>query len=363
MSVIGIAACRCRRARSLPPLFLAVLTLLLGACAHAPRTPVAGGTASAVVSKKTEVLPSQRIRELLEPRGIAYRLGPGDVVAIGIYLHPDLSVPTSGAAAGRGPPGAVVSNGGNLQLPLLGVVHVAGLTVSGLRAKLIHAYRRYLKEPSISVQVQEARSIRYYLLGQFDKPGIKYSDRPLNLLEALALGGSIDLSDADLRGAYVLQGGHKLPLDFRRLLLDGDLNQNIALQSGDTIVVPSSASMRAYVFGAVAKPGPIAFVNGRLTLLQALSATGMDLTNLTVAKLRAVRVLRSSGTRGEYFVVDAARILEGRAAPFPLASGDIVFVPQTLVSTWNQALRQLLPSLQTIGAVLNPFVQIKFLRR
>jgi polysaccharide export outer membrane protein len=344
------------------PLFLATLALLLGACAHAPRTPAAGA-ASAVVSKKTETLPPQQIRELLKPRGIAYRLGPGDVVAIGVYLHPDLSVPPSGATA-VGPPGAVVSNGGNLQLPLLGVVHVAGLTVSGLRAKLIHAYSRYLKEPSISVQVQEARSIRYYLLGQFDTPGVKYSDRPLNLLEALALGGSIKFKDADLRGAYVLQGGHKLPLDFRRLLLDGDLNQNIALQSGDTIVVPSSASMRAYVFGAVvAKSGPIAFVNGRLTLLQALSATGMDLTSLAAAKLRAVRVLRSSGTRGEYFVVDATRILEGRAAPFPLDSGDIVFVPQTLISTWNQALQQLLPSLQTLGAVLSPFVQIKFLRR
>jgi polysaccharide export outer membrane protein len=38
-------------------------------------------------------------------------------------------------------------------------------------------------------------------------------------------------------------------------------------------------------------------------------------------------------------------------------------VPQTLISTWNQALQQLLPSLQTLGAVLSPFVQIKFLRR
>ncbi len=361
MSLMGFAVRRCRRVSFSLPLFLTTLALLLGACAHVPRTSGAGA-ASAVLSRKTETLPPRQIRELLKPRGIAYRLGPGDVVAIGVYLHPDLSVPPSGATA-VGPPGAVVSNGGNLQLPLLGVVHVTGLTVSGLRAKLIHAYSRYLKEPSISVQVQEARSIRYYLLGQFDAPGVKYSDRPLNLLEALALGGSIKFSDADLRGAYVLQGGHKLPLDFRRLLLDGDLNQNIALQSGDTIVVPSSASMRVYVFGAVAKPGPIAFVNGRLTLLQALSATGMDLSSLTVAKLRAVRVLRSSGTRGEYFVVDAARILEGRAAPFPLDSGDIVFVPQTLISTWNQAIQQLLPSLQTIGAVLNPFVQLKFLRR
>jgi polysaccharide export outer membrane protein len=53
--------------------------------------------------------------------------------------------------------------------------------------------------------------------------------------------------------------------------------------------------------------------------------------------------------------------MEGKAAPFFLKSGDIVYVPQTGISSWNQTLQLILPSLQTISAVLNPFVSIKYL--
>ncbi len=343
-------------------LLLVIASILLAACAQTPSRP-RGSASSAVVSQQTQTLSARQTQALLHPANITYHLGPGDVLAIGVYLHPDLSIPPPGFTTSRGPPGAVVSNNGNLQLPLLGEVYVSGLTVSQLREKLTHAYARYIKHPSISVQVQQARSIRYYLLGEFAAPGVKFPDRPMHLLDALALGGSINLKDADLHGAYVVQNGHKLPLNFERLLLRGDLSQNVRLQTGDTIVVPSNASMTAFMFGAVGKPGPVAFVNGRLTLLQALAEAGMNLQNLSPAKLEEVRVIRSAGTKGQYFVIDAARILKGRAAPFELQSGDIVFVPGTALGSWNAVIQQLLPSLQLVGATLNPFVQIKFLNK
>ncbi len=348
-----------------PFLLLPVLVLLalLGGCAQAPTRPAAAPPVSAVISQHTQSLPPAQVRSLLHGGDITYRLGPGDVVAIGVYLHPDLSIPPPGMTSAQGPPGVVVSNDGNLQLPLLGLVHVAGLTTDQLREKLTAAYARYVRNPSISVQLQEPRSIRYYLLGQFADPGLKYSDRPLHLLDALALGGTVNLTNADLHGAYVIQNGQKLPLDFGRLLLKGDLTQNARLHSGDTIVVPAASTMVAYVFGAVGKPGPIPFVNGRLDLLQALSSAGMDLTNVTNAELEDIHIIRSSGSTGEFYVVDAARILRGRAAPFQLESGDIVYVPATWIGSWNAVIQQLLPSLQLVGATLNPFVQIKFLKQ
>lgn len=339
-----------------------MLTVLLSGCANIPADPPAAKS-SAVVSHKSESLPSQKVQALLQPGNITYHLGAGDVVAIGVYLHPDLSIPTPGVASTSGPPGAVVSNNGNLQLPLLGEVHVAGLTLSQLRMLLTTKYSRYLKHPSVSVQVEEARSIRYYLLGEFANPGLKYADRPLNLLDALALGGSVNFKDADLHGAYVVQEGKKLPLNFEQLLLQGDTQENIRLRSGDTIVVPSNASMVAYVFGTVGKPGPVAFANGRLTLLQALSEAGMDLKNIDPARLDNVRIIRSGGSQGQFYIVDARRILEGRAAPFPLESGDIVYLSPSTLGSWNAAISELLPSFQLFGAVLNPFVQIKYLRQ
>lgn len=313
---------------------------------------------SAVISQHEDRLSQAAIKHLMD-QSITYHLGPGDVVSVSVYTHPNLSVPTRGATTALS--GALVTNDGNVQLPLLGVVHVAGMTTAQLQAHLTHLYKHYVIDPQISVQLQEARSIRYYLLGEFNKPGLVYSSRPLNLLEAMSLGDSVDLSKADLRSAYVIQNGQKLPVNFHKLILGADLQQNIPLKTGDTVVIPTVSTMQAYVFGAVIKPGPVPFVDGRLSLLQALSDAGMNTTSLTTAQLSDVRIIRSEGASGTFYVVNAQRILEGKAAPFYLKSGDIVFVPQTTISSWNQVLQLLLPSLQTVSALLNPFVSIKFL--
>ena len=314
---------------------------------------------SAVLSQHEDHLSHATMERLLH-QSITYHLGAGDVVSVSVYLHPDLSIPGS-MTSSTGLAGAIVTNDGNIQLPLLGVVHVAGMTTTQLQAHLTQLYAQYVIDPKVTVQLQVAHSIRYYLLGEFIKPGLVYSDRPLNVLEAMALGGSVNLADADLRGAYVVQDGRKLPVNFHKLILAGDLQQNIPLKTGDTVLIPSVTTMRAYVFGAVTKAGSVPFVNGRLSLLQALSDVGMNTTNLTTARLSDIRIIRSEGATGTFYVVNARRILEGKAAPFFLKSGDIVFVPQTTVSSWNQAIQLLLPSLQAISQLLNPFVSIKFL--
>jgi polysaccharide export outer membrane protein len=61
--------------------------------------------------------------------------------------------------------------------------------------------------------------------------------------------------------------------------------------------------------------------------------------------------------------VNASKIMKGEAAPFELLPGDVVFVPPRAFTTWNQALEQLLPTLQTVAGLLNPFVQIRYLQQ
>jgi polysaccharide export outer membrane protein len=208
-----------------------------------------------------------------------------------------------------------------------------------------------------------AQNLRYYLLGAFSAPGLKFPGRELQLLQALSLGGSVDLANADLYQAYVVQDSQKLPIDFRSLLVNGDLTQNIVLKPGDTVVIPSASSEDAFVFGAVGKPGAVGFEAGALSLLQALSSADLDLQNYTAAQLSQVRVIRSHGATAEFIVVDAQKIMNGQALPFALEPGDVVFVPPTGVATWNQVLNDLIPSLQVVSGVLNPFVSIAYLSR
>jgi polysaccharide export outer membrane protein len=102
-------------------------------------------------------------------------------------------------------------------------------------------------------------------------------------------------------------------------------------------------------------------MNGRLTLLQALAQAGFGIRERTQGKLSQTFVIRSSGYRGERFVVDAEAILDGEAAPFELEPGDVIYVPLTALAGWNEAMEQILPTLQTVSGLLTPFVQIKYL--
>ncbi len=342
---------------------------VMQACGRPP--VVAKRVPSAVVSERGETLdPALLSAEVGEREGDAYRLGPGDTLLVAVYGHPELSiapfVPLGGvSAAGGRPAGLVVDNDGSIQLPLIGSVNVAGKTSDEVRVLLEQGLATYVRDPKVSVQVLFAGNIRYYMIGQFTSPGLKYADRPLGLLEALSLGGSVDLAHASLRSAYVSRKGKKLPVDFRRLILEGDLMQNIRLKTGDVVVVPDRQNEEAFVFGGVSGSNPaggaVAFINGRLSLLQALASAGFGATERFQGKLSDVHVIRSEGDRGELFIVDANAILQGKAAPFDLAPGDVVYVPSTALSDWNQVLNALIPFLQAVSGVLQPFVQIKYL--
>jgi len=342
-----------------------IVPLLLAGCDPAPPSPpvtIRSIPNTAIVSLNTETLtPAEQVRIASPTTDAAYRLGPSDAIGVTVYLHPDLTVPQPGVSGSGG--GALITSDGSVELPLIGQVHLGGLTLSQAHDVLTAAYSKYIENAEVALELVQAQSLRYYLLGAFTEPGVKYPNRPLSLLEALALGGSVDLPNADLYQAYVAQGSVKLPVDLHALLVEGDLSQNITLAPGDVIVIPSSSTEDAFIFGSVLKPGPVPFGAGHLDLLQALSASGLDLPNYENARLERIHIIRAHGQSAEFIVVNADLILKGEAAPFALEPGDIVFVPPTPIASWNAVLNQILPSLSTISGVLNPFVQIKFLNQ
>lgn len=325
---------------------------------------------SPVVYAKPEALDPQVFETVVGMgEGDAYRVGPGDSLLVAVYGHPELSIATyagSTGLSGSRAAGFIIDNDGSIQFPLIGSVPVAGKTTAELRTYLEKQLALYLREPSVTVQVNYAGSIRYYLLGQFTQPGLKFSDRPVRLLEALSLGGSIVLERASLRGAYIAREGKRLPIDFQRLVRQGDLKFNIPMHSGDVVVVPDNSGDQVFVFGGVigerAGLAAVPFVNGRLDILQALAQAGFGFRERSQGVLSETRVIRSEGDRGTLFVVDVEAILDGDAASFHLVPGDVIFVPTTALTDWNFAMGQLLPTLQTVSGLLSPFVQIKYLR-
>ena len=126
-------------------------------------------------------------------------------------------------------------------------------------------------------------------------------------------------------------------------------------------MIPPSSTEDAFVFGSVRRSqGCGVFQAGCLSLLQALSVTDMDLINYR-HQAEAIHIIRTHGNKANFIIVDASKIVNGEAMPFQLEPGDIVFVPANGLASWNQVMNLLLPSLNTINSILNPFVSIKYL--
>jgi polysaccharide export outer membrane protein len=287
------------------------------------------------------------------PASLDYQVGIGDILGVSVYARPDMST----AGGGKG---SRVDGSGNIHLPLVGQVKAAGMTVSAIRDNVESALKKYVQDPSVVVEVLEYRSKPLYLIGQFRAPGVHYMDRPMTLLQGITLGSGFD-GAANLRGVRLLRDKKIAPVDIYSLILDGRIEQNVWLRPGDTIFIPDNRTQNVFVFGSVGKPGPVPMAQGRINILEALAiadprSVGSDIEN--------VRIIRSlTTTTGELLVVDVARIRRGETLPMQLMEGDVVYVPKSVFGTWNDALAELLPSLQLINSLLQPFVMINYLNQ
>jgi polysaccharide export outer membrane protein len=286
-----------------------------------------------------------------QPRTLDYLIGIGDALSVMVYARPDLST-------GAGAKGSRVDGSGNIHLPLIGTVTAAGLTVSDIRSKVETALRKYVQEPSVVVEVAEYHSKPIYLMGQFRTPGVYYMDRPMTFLQGISLGNGFDAT-ANLRGVRLLRDNRIAPVDVYLLILDGRIEQNVWLRSGDTVFIPDNRTQNVFVFGAVNKPGSIPMAQGRMNILEAIASADPRTVGLDLQNVRIIRSLTT--TTGELLVVDVEKIRRGETLPMQLIEGDVVFIPKNAFGTWNDVITEILPSLTAVSTLLQPFVSIKFL--
>ena len=178
----------------------------------------------------------------------------------------------------------------------------------------------------------------------------------MTLLQGIAIA-EVDTA-ASLRSARLSRNGKVQPVDIYELLANGDQRQNVWLQAGDAIYLPDKGSQQIFIFGAVKKAGPMP-LTGQLSLAQALAAADPNVVGSDMLRVRIIRSL--SPTKGELLVVDFDKVMRGESLPIMMTDGDIVYLPRTPLGTWNDAINEILPSLQAISALIQPFVTIKYL--
>ena len=260
------------------------------------------------------------VLSLLAPLGAfakEYVIGAADLISIAVLDNKELDTVV------------FVAPNGKIAVPLVGDVQAAGLTVVELTDRLTQEFAKKVKSPQVTVTLREVNSYRIYFLGRVLKPGVIMSKSEVTLLQALALAGGV-ADGADLSLAYVSRGSGRVPVDFNKLLRNGDLSQNILLDPDDTVVIPDNPQNVIYVMGEVKQPGMLPFVKDReWTALKAVAALG----GFTQFAARGnATLIREAGGRRTTIPIDFKELLQKPEASkdIPLNPGDILIVPQSL---------------------------------
>lgn len=291
-----------------------------------------------------------------------YVLGAGDRLSLEVFRIPEYS----------GDYEVLVS--GQLSLPMIGQVAVAGLTLEQAQNTIAQAYAARLRRPIVNLVLLEPRPLRIGIAGEVTNPGSYTLPREGTQFPALATAlenaGGITQS-ADLRQITItrlVSGGRQrvIVANLWDFLQTGDLRHNVALRDGDTVFVPTrtdfnpdeslqlaAASFAAdearplniVVIGEVFRPGPYT-VTGTARTGEAGVPGGSGTTSIppTVtraiqvaggikpeADIRAVQVYRRTRNGEEQRLnVNLWRLLaEGRITEdIVLQEGDTVVIPE-----------------------------------
>ena len=241
----------------------------------------------------------------------AVKLGPGDLIELNVYNVPELVSKVR------------VSSSGDVYLPLIDYVHVGGLTQEEAQTVVEKRLEEggFVRNPHVTIFVDEANSQGVTILGEVTKPGIYPDPADRKLYEVISEAGGFTLNSS--RKIAVIRRGlpDAIRIDLPRNLAD-DLSGNIDILPGDTITVPRAPII--YVVGDVGRPSGLLVDNGSLTVLQALALAGG--TNRT-AKMGGVRIIRKTPAGMTETRVALKKMLEAKSPDVTLQADDILFVP------------------------------------
>lgn len=279
-------------------------------------------------------------RALAEFRPDAYAIGPGDLLYITVWDHPELTVP-AGSQQQLNAAGRLVQSDGTLFYPYIGTIEAAGRTPAALREQLTQRLARYIESPQVDVSVLTYASQRVWVTGATaQSAAIPLTVVPLTLNDAISQAG-INPTQADLSGLRLTRDGVTYTLD-----LDQQARERLYLRDDDHLYIPFLDAKEIFVVGEVTAPGAFDFRTGSISLSQALGrARGLA---QTTANGNAVYVIRGSkdletAPSTIYHLEAKSPAAFAVASQFELLPGDVVFVGAAGITRWSRFVSQLLP--------------------
>jgi len=161
--------------------------------------------------------------------GADYTIGPDDVLSVVFWREPDLSAEV------------VVRPDGKISLPLINDITASGLTPAQLREILTEQGKKLVAEPNVSIVVKQINSRKVFITGNVERPGPYSLGAGMTVLQLIALAGGLrEYADSKKIVIMRTEAGRSvsLPFNYNDVSKGKNLQQNVELKRGDTVIVP-----------------------------------------------------------------------------------------------------------------------------
>ena len=237
-----------------------------------------------------------------------------------------------------------IDPGGYLDLPMIGRVQAAGMTIEQLKSELLEKLKRMVRQPDVSISIAEYGSQPVSVIGAVNQPGVHQLQGRRSLAEVLSMAGGLrpdsgpeivitremQWGPIPLPDAAPDSTGHYSTADIKvNDLLDAkNPAQNILIRPHDVITIPPSQSIS--VIGAVQKPGAFPMnTRTNVSVLEALAMAGGYAPQPQPQNAKILRVVPGSMDRKE-IPVDLRKITAGKGEDIVLRANDILLVPTSM---------------------------------
>ncbi len=330
------------------------LFLLFTGCTNPPYR------GSDVLGADEFVMDSYRIREgkfaILEMEGKEFcgldqelleeytdQIAEGDLLNIALY-HPTRHDLSSSIQAIGASVGYRVAEG-KIILPDLESIEVIGLTLEEARVKIENRYRQEVKDISIFLTYKDRIKRKVELAGLVQVPSIPV-DGKLRLFETLS--SARVPPNANLFKSYMVRDNQLLPVDFFKLIKEGDMSQNIVMQGGDKVYIAEPSASTLMVLGEVNQEKIVDLPNGFMTLRQAIA----EAKGITQSGDKSyIQIIRGSIISPKIYTLNWQHVIHLPSDSLLLMPGDIVYVAATPIAEWNRFVSQILPTFIGIDLV------------
>ncbi|MDX2244715.1 MAG: polysaccharide biosynthesis/export family protein [Leptolyngbyaceae cyanobacterium bins.302] len=325
--------------------------------------------------------------------GEAYTLGAGDIVRVDIFdITPELALEQR----------YTILPDGTLNLPWVGSVPLAGLSLSQAANVLSQRFSRFIRNPVVTVSLLAPRPLKVGVIGEVNRPGSyiisvisnEVTQQSLNqrtaseggnqwprVSQAIQTAGGItglaNLREVRIRRPRVTGGEDIIAIDLWKFLSQGDLNQDILLRDGDTIVISrattfdseeatqiatsnfSPATISVSVVGEVSTPGTIQ-VRPNTTINQAImTAGGFRGGRASRKNVDLIRLNPNGTVSRRRLSIDLDQNMNEDRNP-RLFNNDIVVVNRTFIAGVNDFLVNAIGVPLTIFGGINGFRSLLF---